>query len=296
MILGGIEAGGTKFVCLLADSAGEILTQATFATRQPEETLADVLRFFRDAAVEGICPDAVGIGAFGPLELRPGPTFGRITTTTKPGWSGTDLVGPVRAALGVPVALDTDVNAAALAEARWGAAQGGDTFVYITVGTGIGGGALVDGRPLHGLVHPEMGHVSVPREPDDAFAGLCPFHADCFEGMASGPAIAARWGRPAQELEGETLAQAIELEARYLAAGLRNIVYTLAPERIVVGGGVVNLPGLLPAVRVQLRELLAGYPGLDEHATDAFVVRAGLDQMAGPRGALILAEIAVRGR
>jgi len=295
MILGGIEAGGTKFVCLLADGAGTILAEARFPTRGPGETMGEVLGFFRSAAAGGIRPDAVGIGAFGPLELRPGDRYGHIASTPKPGWSGADLVGPVRAALGVPVEIDTDVNAAALAEARWGAAQGLGSFVYMTVGTGIGAGALVDGRPIHGLVHPEMGHVSVPRQAGDDFPGICPFHGACFEGMASGPAMSARWGVPAQDLVGEARDRAVDLEARYLAEGLRNIVYALAPERIVIGGGVAEMPGLLPAVQARLVERLGGYPGLDEHAAEGFLTAAGLGQMAGPRGTLALAEIAVRG-
>jgi fructokinase len=294
MILGGIEAGGTKFLCLVGDEHGTILARERFATRGPAETMGDVLGFFRAAAADGHAPEAVGIGSFGPLELRPVAGYGRVMATPKAGWQGADLVGPLVAELGVPVALDTDVNAAALGEARWGAAQGLGTFVYMTVGTGIGAGALVDGRPIHGLVHPEMGHVSVPREPGDDFAGACTFHGDCLEGMASGSAMAARWGRPAEELAGAALARAVDLEARYLAAGVRNMVYALAPERIVIGGGVVNLPGLLPALRARLSELLGGYPGLDEHGTDAFVSVAGLGQMAGPRGTLVLAESAAR--
>ncbi len=292
MILGGVEAGGTKFLCLVAERDGEILAQERFATREPAETMADVLAFFGRARSQGIAPEAIGIGTFGPVELRPGAGYGRIMPTPKPGWEGADLVGPLRDEFGVPVALDTDVNAAALGEARWGAARGLHTFVYMTVGTGIGAGALVAGLPIHGLVHPEMGHVSVPREPDDDFAGLCPFHGDCFEGMASGSAMAARWGRRAEEMDDLTRARAVDLEARYLAAGVRNMVYTLAPERIVIGGGVVNMPGLLPALRARLGDLLGGYPGLAEHAADEFVTVAGLGQQAGPRGTLVLAEMA----
>jgi fructokinase len=295
MILGGIEAGGTKFQCLLADGDDVILAQERFPTRRPDETMADVLGFFLSARDRGIGAAAIGIGTFGPVELRAGETHGRIMATPKPGWEGTDLVGPLRDALGVPIALDTDVNAAALGEARWGAARGLDSVVYMTVGTGIGAGALVGGRPMHGLVHPEMGHVSVPREPDDDFPGLCPFHGACFEGMASGSAVAARWGRPAQELDAATLARATDLEARYLAAGIRNLVYVVAPERVIIGGGVVNLPGLLPAVRRRLSELLGGYPGLPEHRAEGFVTAADLGQDAGPRGTLVLAEMALSG-
>jgi fructokinase len=192
----------------------------------------------------------------------------------------------------VPVGFDTDVNGAALGEGRWGAARGLDSFVYVTVGTGIGGGAVVGGAPVHGLPHPEMGHVSVSRLPGDDFPGICPFHGDCLEGMACGPAIAARWGRPAEELRGDDLRRAVDVEAHYLAAGLRNVVYALAPERIVLGGGVAGLPGLLPSLRARLAGALAGYPGLPEHGGDAFVVPPGLGGAAGAAGALALAEAA----
>jgi fructokinase len=188
------------------------------------------------------------------------------------------------------VGFDTDVAGAALGEGRWGAARGLSTFVYLTVGTGVGAAAVVGGRVAPGLVHAEMGHVSVPRQPGDDFPGNCPFHGDCLEGMAGGAAIAARWGRPAERLERDALRQAVQWEATYLAAGLRTIVYTNAPQRIVVGGSVAGLPGLFPLVRRELVETLAGYPGLPEHATAGFVVPAELGAMAGPAGALVLAE------
>ena len=216
----------------------------------------------------------------------------QVTSTPKPGWSGTDLIGPVASEFGLPVGFDTDVNAAALAEGRWGAARGLESFIYITLGTGIGGGAVVEGRILHGLGHPEMGHVAVPRRPGDTFAGACPFHGDCFEGMASGPTIAARFGRPAETLEGADQAAAAALVAFYLAAGVRSLVYALAPERIVVGGGLSAIPGLFDAARSELARQLAGYPGLPEHREETFLVTAALGGMAGPAGTLILAEAA----
>jgi fructokinase len=290
-MLGGIEAGGTKFVCVVGASPGRILREARFPTRDPAATIADAVAFFRDAAADGHPIDALGVASFGPVELRPGhPRHGWITTTPKPGWSGTDLVGPFRDALGVPVGVDTDVTAAALGEGLLGAARGLRSFVYVTVGTGVGGGAVADGAPVHGMPHPEMGHVSVPRIPDDDFPGICPFHGDCLEGMASGPAIAARWGAPAQELAPAVLERAVATEARYLAAGLRNVIYALAPERIVLGGGVAGLPGLFPALRARLAEALGGYPGLAEHAADDFVAPPGLGAAAGATGALVLAE------
>lgn len=200
------------------------------------------------------------------------------------------MVGVIRRALDVLVGFDTDVNAAALSEGRWGAAGGLDTFVYVTVGTGVGVGAVVGGQVLHCLGHPEMGHLSVPRQPGDDFAGHCPFHRDCLEGMASGAAIAARWGRPAERLTGDTLRAATRLEANYLAAGLRNIIYAIAPRRIVIGGSVARLPELFPVLRAAVAETLSGYPGLPEHAGGDFVVPAALGSLAGPLGAVVLAD------
>lgn len=289
MIVAGVEAGGTKFVCAVGDGEGRVLAERRFPTRGPRETLAQAVRALREQTAATGPPAAVGIGGFGPLDLRPGEGFGRLLSTPKPGWSGVDLIGPFRNAFAVPVAVDTDVTAAALAESRWGAARGLGTVAYMTVGTGVGVGIVADGRPLHGLVHPEAGHVSVPRVPGDDFPGMCPFHGDCLEGMASGPALAARWGAPAQDLQGAVRERALDTEAAYLAAGLRTLVYAVAPERIVVGGGVAAMPGLLPRVRLRLAEALGGYPGLPEHADEAFVQPAGLGDMAGPRGALLLA-------
>ncbi|HEY6423092.1 MAG TPA: ROK family protein [Pseudonocardiaceae bacterium] len=289
--LGAIEVGGTKVICLVGSDPDHIVAQTRIPTGGPAETLAQVLGFFQQHVASGGPLAAIGIASFGPLELRRShPQYGFITTSPKPGWAGVDMVGPVSRVLDVPVGFDTDVNGAALGEGRWGAARGLDTFVYMTVGTGVGAGAVVGGGILHGLGHPEMGHLSVPRQPGDDFPGDCPFHADCLEGMAGGAAIAARWGRPAEQLDGDDLRAAVQLEAAYLAAGLRNIVYPIAPQRIVIGGGVTGLPGLFPLVRANLAETLAGYPGLPEHAADDFVVPAALGPLAGPAGALVLAD------
>ncbi len=288
---GAIEAGGTKTICLVGSDPDHIVAQTRIPTGEPTGTLAQVLAFFEQEVASGGPLAAIGIASFGPLELRRShPRYGFITTSPKPGWSDVDLVGPIRSALGVPVGFDTDVNAAALGEGRWGAARGLDTFVYLTVGTGIGAGAVVAGRVSHGLGHPEMGHLSVPRHPGDDFAGVCPFHGDCLEGMASGPAVAARWGCPAERLEGGHLRAASQLEAAYLAAGLRNIVYALAPQRIVIGGGVAGLPELFPLLRAHLSAGLARYPGLPEHAADDFVAAATLGSLAGALGAFVLAD------
>ena len=291
MTLGGIEAGGTKFVCLVATDTGEVIEETRFPTTFPDETIAQAIAFFAKFTAAGGTLDAIGIASFGPVELRPSdPRYGYIVSTPKAGWSFTDLVGPVRAAFDVPIGFDTDVNGAAVAEGRWGAAQGLDDFVYITVGTGIGGGGVVAGRPVHGLVHPEMGHLAIPRDPDDDFGGVCPFHGDCFEGMASGSAMAARWGQGAETMSGAQLERASALEATYLASGLRNIVYTLAPQRIIIGGGVADLPGLFPMIHERLRASLGAYPGLDEHTAPTFVVPPGLGGLAGPLGAVALAD------
>jgi len=290
-LFGGIEAGGTKFVCVIGTGPEDIRARTRFPTTEPEETLQRAVDFFRESSHGKL--HALGIASFGPVELRRHhPDYGCITTTPKPHWSGTDIVGYVHAALDVPIGFDTDVNGAALGEGRWGAARGLGTFAYMTVGTGLGVGSVVGGRTSHGLVHPEMGHMTVPRQAGDEFPGLCPFHGDCLEGMAAGPAIEERWGRRGETLSGNDLALAIDIEAGYLAAGLRNIVYTIAPERIVIGGGVAKMPGLIPRVRSRLIENLAGYPGLPEHSSDEFVVPAVLGDMAGPVGALVLADLA----
>ena len=292
--LGGVELGGTKTVVAVgrigAGRVAEPVVEERFPTGGPEVTLARVAGFFAEQAAAGHRAGALGVAAFGPVELRrASPRWGCVGATPKPGWTGTDVAGALGRALGVPVAIDTDVNAAALAEGCLGAATGLASFVYLTVGTGIGGGAVVDGRTVHGLVHPEIGHVSVPRLAGDGYPGCCPFHGDCLEGMASGPALAARCGRPAEELTGAAAAEAARIAAWYLAAGLRNVVYALAPQRIVVGGGVAALPGLFPLLRRALAAQLAGYPGLPEHAAPGFVVPAALGRRAGVVGALLLA-------
>jgi len=290
-LYGAIEAGGTKFVCATGTSPDDLRAETRLPTTTPEETLGQTLDFFREQHARQPLA-AIGVGSFGPVDPDPGsPTFGRITTTPKPGWADTDFVGQVRQALDLPVGFDTDVNAAALGEHRWGAAQGLSTFIYLTVGTGIGGGGLYEGRLLHGLMHPEMGHVPVQRDPvRDPFEGSCPFHGDCLEGLAAGPAIEARWGRPAGDLEPEH--PAWKLEAEYLAQGLASFVYVLSPQRLILGGGVMQQRHLFPLVRQALLERLNGYvkvPALVDDI-DTFVVPPGLGNRAGIAGALALAE------
>jgi fructokinase len=289
--VGAIELGGSKVVCAVGRGTGEVGAEAVMPTATPARTLADAIAFFRAQGALG----AIGIAAFGPLDLDPrSPTFGSITDTPKPGWSWTDLVGPFRRGLGVPVALETDVNGAALGEHRWGAGRGAATLVYVTVGTGIGGGSLIDGRPMHGLGHPEMGHMRVPHDRGaDPFAGLCPFHGDCLEGLASGPALAARWSAPAESLPPDH--PAWPLEARYLALGLVNVIAVLSPERIVIGGGVMRGPRLLPRLRAEVTALLAGYaPSATIGDIDRYIVLPALGARSGVLGALALARDAAQ--
>ena len=291
-LCGAVEAGGTKFVCLIGTGPGDMREQARFSTLSPEVTLRETLDFFRNAAARHGQLDAIGIASFGPIDLRlDSPTYGYITSTPKPGWANVDIAGTIRDALAVPVGFDTDVNAAALAEWRWGSAQGLDPFIYLTIGTGIGGGGLVNGRLLHGLVHPEMGHVRIPHDLDeDPFAGVCPFHGDCLEGLASGPAMNARWLQPAEQLPDDHPGWA--LEARYLALALVNFICALSPERIVIGGGVMSKTLLYPLIRSQVLALVNNYvraPQLLE-GIDNYIVPPWLGGHAGVLGALALAQ------
>lgn len=293
-VYGGIEAGGTKFVCAVGENPETIHDQIAFATTTPEETIGRAVEFFESFAEEIA---AVGIGSFGPVDPDPdSPSYGMITTTPKPGWQNVDILGRIGSALSVPVAFDTDVNAAALGEHRWGAARGLHTFVYITVGTGIGGGAMVEGSLLHGLVHPEMGHFRIPHDPErDPFAGTCPFHGDCWEGLAAGPAIEERWGAPGEDLQEDH--PAWPLEAHYVALGLMAVVCIISPQRIILGGGVMGRSFLFPLVRSELQALLNGYvqdPAITEEI-EATVVPPALGDRAGVLGAIALAARAHNG-
>jgi fructokinase len=291
-LYGGIEAGGSKWVCAVGNGPDDIREATTFPTTAPDETIARAVEFL---AANGSL-EAIGVGSFGPIDpRRSSRSFGFITTTPKPGWAQTDLAGRLAESLDVPVAFDTDVNAAALGEQRWGAAVGLHSFCYVTVGTGIGGGVVVDGRLVHGLLHPELGHMRIPHDRDaDPFPGSCPYHGDCFEGLASGAAMRQRWGQGAQDLKDDAPWQ---LEAKYIALGLVNVICALSPERIILGGGVMKQPTLISRVRERLRELLAGYfevPELKEAIGD-FVVRPGLGDRAGVLGAIALAQAAKTG-
>jgi fructokinase len=288
-LYGGIEAGGTKWVCATGSGEGDVRESVTFPTTQPAETIARAVEFFTSNGP----PVAVGVGSFGPVDLHPAsPTWGTITTTPKPGWANTDVLGALSAALDVPLGFDTDVNASALGEHRFGAAAGLETFCYLTVGTGIGGGGMADGALLHGLLHPEIGHMRIPHDrARDPFDGVCPYHGDCFEGLASGSALNARWGRPPEEIDDD---DAWLLEAEYLALGLLNVICMLSPQKLIVGGGVMNKPSLLPRVRRRVSELANGYFDAPElrDGIDGYIVAPALGDLAGVLGALELARLA----
>lgn len=277
-LYGAIEAGGTKFVCAVGSNP-ENLELYEFPTGLPPETVERAVDFFRGRGLA-----AIGIGSFGPIDPNPqSPTFGYITSTPKTAWRQFDFAGAIRRALNVNVAFETDVNAAAFGEHRWGAARGMDTFLYLTVGTGIGGGGMANGDLLHGKVHPEMGHVRVPRDSSvDPYPGCCPYHGDCLEGLASGPAIEARWGIPGRDLPRDH--PALDLEAHYLALGLVNWICTLSPQRIVLGGGVMRRQELFPSIRSKVVTLLNAYLEPPE------IVPPELGSRAGVLGALALAE------
>jgi fructokinase len=293
-LVGGIEAGGTKFVCAVGGGMGpyDVRAIARFATTTPRETLERCVAFFRGQS-ERVA--AIGVACFGPLDLKAtSATYGHITSTPKPHWQWTDVRGTISRALGVPVAIDTDVNGAALAEQRWGAARGLLNALYVTVGTGIGGGVIANGQPLHGLVHPELGHIPVPHDRErDPFPGLCPAHGDCLEGLSSGPAIAARWRSSGDALPEDH--PAWELEAEYLALGVATWIYTLSPERIILGGGVMQQTQLFPLIRARVRALLNDY--IQAPATgdgiDEYIVPPGLGDEVGVLGAIALASDAL---
>ena len=280
---GLVEAGGTKFVLGIATGKDSIEATTRIETTTPDETIAAMLDWFRGQGVL----DSIGIASFGPLELDPDSAdWGRIAQTPKPHWSGADLAGPLLREFGCPVAIDTDVNGAALAEYQWGAGQNQKTMLYFTIGTGVGGGAIIDGKILRGLSHPEMGHFRLARHPDDTnFAGHCTFHGDCLEGLASGPAIIARWGSSLSQLPGDHPAHSII--AFYLAQTVVTMQAIFAPSRIIFGGGVMATPGLLQQVRDQAVALGNGYFRGDPYD---MIVQPGLGDNAGLLGALALVQ------
>lgn len=291
-LVAGIEAGGTKFVVAVGTSVNDIRERTRIPTTKPKETLEAVVRFLNDCKRKHGPIQAYGIGSFGPVDLdKSSRTYGYITTTPKKGWQHCDLIGALYAHAKLPAGFDTDVNAAALGEHCWGAGVGIDPLVYITVGTGVGGGVIVNGGTLHGMLHPEIGHIHVPSPatPDVLVPAChCPFHKSCLEGYVSGPAIAARWGMKAEKLPLDH--PAIEEVSWCLAHGVANLILTLSPKRIILGGGVMKIPGLLERTRSQVLNVLNGYvaaPALTQHI-DQYLVHPGLGDNSGLAGAMAL--------
>ncbi len=284
MLIGAIEAGGTKFVCGVGTESGEIINRTSFPTEKPELTLAKVFDYFRDKKVS-----AIGIGCFGPIELnRSSPHYGFVTSTPKLDWSNYPVLPRLKSELNIPIGWDTDVNAAALGEATWGAAKGLDSCIYYTIGTGIGVGVIVEGKLVHGLVHSEGGHVSIRRHPSDEYLGNCPYHADCLEGMAAGPAILGRWN--IQGIDLPTNHPAWELEAYYIGQAVANAILMLSPKKVILGGGVMHQTQLFPLIREQVVSTLNGYVSKSEVINEIvdYITPPLLGNNSGLCGALAL--------
>lgn len=290
MVIGAIEAGGTKFICGVGNEHGEITDKISFPTDAPEITLKQVIDYFKDKQVE-----AIGIGSFGPINIdQESSQYGYVTTTPKPGWSNFNFLGAMKEAYDVPYGWDTDVNAAALGEATWGAAKGLTSCAYFTIGTGIGLGAYVEGKLIHGLVHPEGGHVFVRRHPDDSFEGACPYHGDCLEGLAAGPAIEKRWNTKGQNLPADH--PAWTLEAYYIGQAIINTVLMLSPRKVILGGGVLKQSHLYPMIHQEVQKGLNHYVNSEAILSniDSYIVAPGLGDNAGLCGALALGLAAVK--
>lgn len=295
-VFAGIEAGGTKWVCMIANHPGDIRATTRIPTGQPEDTIGSAIEFIRNQAPDPGDLGGIGIGSFGPLDLKRGSnTYGCLTTTPKPGWAHTNLINPFKMEFNLPIGFDTDVNAAALGERLWGAGYQLSDFIYITVGTGIGGAAVANHELIHGMVHPEMGHMLIPHDwKRDPFPGRCPYHGDCLEGLATGPAIQARWKQPAEELPPEH--PAWELEAHYLGLGISNLITALSPQRVILGGGVMDQSQLFPMIRNEVRELLGNYISTPEimEPNEEYIVPPVLGPQAGVLGAVALAQQAAQ--
>ncbi len=291
MLFGALEAGGTKMVMAVGDENGKILEQKSIPTTTPEETMPQIIEYFKEKiAGEGI--KALGVGAFGPVDVVKGsPTYGHILNTPKLAWKNYDLVGALEKGLGIPVGLDTDVNGSCLGEMTYGCAKGLDTVVYFTIGTGIGAGIAVGGKLLHGMLHPEAGHILITKNSHDPGRSVCPYHDSCFEGLASGPSIEARWGKKAAELVDKTVVW--ELESDYIAKGLVNMILTLSPQKIILGGGVMHQEQMFPMIRNKVTALINDYYTTKELTDmDNYIVPASLKDDQGIMGAVRLAQLA----
>lgn len=284
MYFGGIEAGGTKFVCAVADENQKIVEKVSIPTTTPEETLAKVFQFFDAYPLK-----AIGIGSFGPIGIdQTQENYGFVLATPKKGWANFDFLGSMKEKYAIPFAWTTDVNAAAYGELKKGAAQGKNSCIYLTVGTGIGAGVVLNGEIFQGIAHPEMGHIYVKRHPQDTYEGTCPYHKDCLEGLAAGPSLEARTGIKGQELPEDH--PVWDIQAFYIAQALMNYALTLAPEKIILGGGVMNQEHLLQKIRQQFLQQMAGY--METPAPEEYIVRWGLPNESGIIGSLLLAEAA----
>jgi fructokinase len=287
--IGAIEGGGTKFVCGIGNERGEIEDRISFPTDSPDVVMTRMIEYFKDKEVESI-----GIGTFGPIDIDPSsPTYGYVTTTPKPGWAGFPFVNTLKQSFDVPMGWDTDVNAAAYGESVWGAAAGLDSCVYFTIGTGIGVGVYSEGRLVHGLAHPEGGHILPRRHPDDRYEGACPYHGDCLEGLAAGPSLEKRWGVKGHELSPDHPAWA--MEAYYIGQAVTSTILLLSPKRIILGGGVMQQKQLLPLVREEVRRNLNGYVSVDAIVNDVndYIVSPGLGDNGALCGALALGVEAI---
>ncbi len=295
MLYGALEAGGTKMICAVGDESGQILDQVSIPTSTPDETMPKVVEYFK-SKVDPSLPDedkihALGVACFGPVDVRKNSkTYGNILNTPKIAWRNYPMLKTLQDALGdLPIGFDTDVNGSLLGEATWGCAKGLQDAVYFTIGTGIGMGAMSSGKPVHGMLHPEAGHLIMSRVPGDDYKGHCPSHCACFEGMASGPAIEERWGKPAKELADKD--EVWELEAKYIAQALTDIIYTLSPQKIILGGGVMSQAQLFPLIRKYVLENINNYIDTKElHNINSLISPAALNGNQGIMGALKLAE------
>ena len=285
MRLGALEAGGTKMVCAIGDETGKIFEQISIPTETPEVTMPKLIDYFKEKEVE-----ALGVACFGPLELdKKAPNYGHITTSTKVHWRNFDVVGNFEKALGCPIGFDTDVNGSVLGEVTFGQAKGKSCVIYITIGTGVGAGIYIEGKLLHGMLHPEAGHVLITKRQSDTYQGKCPFHPNCLEGLAAGPAIEARWGKKAIELAEQE--EVWDLEADYIAQALVGYILTLSPEMIILGGGVMHQEQLFPLIREKVVRMLGGYVQAEElQDMEHYIVPASLHDDQGIMGCLELAK------
>ena len=288
MRLGALEAGGTKMVCAIGDESGKIYEQVSIPTETPEITMPRLISYFEERKIE-----ALGIGCFGPIDPdKKSETYGYITSTPKLAWADYNIVGTMEKSLMIPVGFDTDVNGSVLGEVTFGQAKGTKCVVYVTIGTGVGAGIYIEGKLLHGMLHPEAGHILLTQRQDDTYEGTCPYHKTCLEGLAAGPAIEARWGRKAVELKDD--ARVWDLEAYYIAQAIVNYILILSPQMIILGGGVMHQEQLFPKIRSYGKKMMNGYIKTKEMADlDHYIVPASLHDDQGIMGALELGRRAL---